>query len=130
MYAIHINRNIILQLLTTCYARGRINVPATRHLDLCSNTIGYIDKIFGELFRVNVLPHVIYAQNTVRPHVLIDYDKIIALSYLIQITIRIQTTSEGGLSEFAFNLNRVNANSMWMQLMQIDSHSMHIIFVM
>ena len=63
------------------------------------------------------------------PHVLIDYDEIIALSYPIQLTIRIQTTSEGGLTEFAFNSNRLNANSVWTQLMRIDSHSMRIIFV-
>ena len=62
-------------------------------------------------------------------HVLIDYDEIIALSYPIQLTIRIQTTSEGGLTEFAFNSNRLNANSVWTQLMRIDSHSMRIIFV-
>ena len=73
-YAIYIDRNIILELLTACYACGRINIPATRHLDSHSNTIGYIDKSFGELFRVNVLPRVVYAQNTVRPHVLVDYD--------------------------------------------------------
>ena len=60
---------------------------------------------------------------------LIDYDEIIVLSYPIQLTIRIQTTSEGGLTEFAFNSNRLNANSVWMQLMRIDSHSMRIIFV-
>ena len=99
-----------LNLLTTCYTHGRIDVPATRHLYSCSNTIGYIDKSFGELFRVNVLPRIVYAQNTVRPHVLIDYDKIIALSYPIQLTIHIQTTSEGGLIEFAFNSNQLNAN--------------------
>ena len=64
-YAIHIDRNIIPQLLTACYACGRIDVPATHHLDSRSNTIGYIDKNFGELFRVNVLPRVVYAQNTV-----------------------------------------------------------------
>ena len=51
-----------------------------------------------------------YAQNTVRLHVLIDYDEIIMLSHLIQLTIRIQTTSEGGLTEFAFISNRLNAN--------------------
>ena len=73
-YAIYIDRNIILELLTACYACGRIDVPATRHLDSHSNTIGYIDKSFGELFRVDVLPRVVYAQNTVRPHVLVDYD--------------------------------------------------------
>ena len=61
-YAIYIDRNIILQLLTAGYARGRINVPVTRHLDSRSNTIGYINKIFGELFRVNVLPRIVYAQ--------------------------------------------------------------------
>ena len=60
---------------------------------------------------------------------LIDYDEIIALSYPIQLTIRIQTTSEGGLTEFAFNSNRLNAHSVWTQLMRIDSHSMRIIFV-
>ena len=60
---------------------------------------------------------------------LINYDEIIALSYPIQLTIRIQTTAEGGLTEFAFNSNRLTANSMWTQLMQIDSHSMRIIFV-
>ena len=73
-YAIYIDRNVILQLLTACYIRGRIDVPATRHLDSRSNTTGYIDKSFGELFRVNVLPCVVYAQNTVRPHMLVDYD--------------------------------------------------------
>ena len=60
---------------------------------------------------------------------LIDYDEIIALSYPIQLIIRIQTTSEGGLTEFAFNSNRLNANSVWTQLMRIDSHSMRIIFI-
>ena len=118
-----------LNLLTACYTRGRIDVLATRNLDSRSNTIGYIDKSFGELFRVNVLPRVVYAQNTVRPHVLIDYDEIIALSYPIQPTIRIQTTSDGGLTEFAFNSNWLNANYVWTQLMRIDSHSMRIIFV-
>ena len=53
----------------------------------------------------------------------------IVLSYPIQLTIRIQTTSEGGLTEFAFNSNRLNVNSVWKQLMRIDSHSMRIIFV-
>ena len=121
---------ICLNLLTVCYTRGRIDVPATHHLYSRSNTIGYIDKSFSELFTVNVLPHVVvYAQNTVRPHVLIDYDEIIALSYPIQLTIRIQTTSEGGLTEFAFNSNRLNANSMWMQLTRIDLYSKCIIFV-
>ena len=57
---------------------------------------------------------VIYVQNTVRPHVLIHYDEIIVLSYLIQLTIRIQTIPEGGLTEFG---NRLNANSVCMQLM-------------
>ena len=61
---------------------------------------------------------------------LIDYDEIIMLSYPIHLTIRTQTTSEGGLTEFAFNLNQLNANSMWTQLMRIDSHSMCIIYVM
>ena len=45
-YAIDIDRNVILQLLTGCYTRGRIDVPATRHLDSRSNTTGYIDKSF------------------------------------------------------------------------------------
>ena len=118
-----------LNLLTACYTCGRIDVPATRQLDSRSNTIGYIDKSFGELFRVNVLPRVVYVQNTVRPHVLIDYDKIIVLSYPIQLAIHIQTTSEGGLTEFVFNSNRLNANSVWTQLMRIDLHSMRIIFI-
>ena len=61
-YAFHIDRNNILQLLTACYAHGRIDIPVTRHLDSRSNTIGYINKIFGKLFRVNVLPRVVYAQ--------------------------------------------------------------------
>ena len=71
-----------------------------------------------------VIFFLVYAQNTVRPHVLIDYDEIIALSYPIQLTIRIHT-SEGGLTEFAFNSNQLNANSVWTQLMRIDVHSMH-----
>ena len=61
---------------------------------------------------------------------LIDYDEIITLSYPIHLTICIQTTSEGGLAEFAFNSNRFNANFVWMQLMRIDLHSMRIIFIM
>ena len=69
------------------------------------------------------------AQNTVGPQVLIDYDEIIALSNPIQLTIRIQTTSGGGLTEFTFNSNRLDANSVWTQSMRIDSHSMRIIFV-
>ena len=71
----------------------------------------------------------VYVQNTVRPHMLIDYDEIIALSYPIQLTIRIKTTSDGGLTEFTFNSNRLNANSVWTQLMRIDLHSMCIIFI-
>ena len=71
----------------------------------------------------------IRAKHTVGPHVLIDYDEIIALSNPIQLTIRIQTTSGGGLTGFAFNSNRLDANSVWTLLMRIDSHSMRIIFV-
>ena len=78
-YAIHINRNIILQLLTACYACRRVDVSATHHLDLRSNTIGCIDKNFGELFKVNVLHRVVYMQNTVRPHMPIDYDEIVCI---------------------------------------------------
>ena len=37
--------------------------------------------------------------------------------------IRIQTTSEGGLTEFEFNLDWLNVNSVWIQLMRINSHS-------
>ena len=56
---------------------------------------------------------------------LIDYDEIIAFSNPIRLIIRIQTTSEGALTGFAFD-----ANSVWTQLMRIDLHSMRIIFVM
>ena len=41
-----------------------------------------------------MVSHVIYVQNTVRPHVLVHYDEIIVLSYPIQLTIHIQTTPE------------------------------------
>ena len=44
--------------------------------------------------------------------------------------IHIQTTSEVGLTKCTFNLNLLNAYSMWTQLMQIDLHSMHIILIM
>ena len=55
-----------------------------------------------------------YAQNTdVWPHVLIENDEIIALSFQILLTIRIQTTSEGGLAGSGFNLNQLDANSVW-----------------
>ena len=66
MYAIHIDRNIILQLLTACYeacyARGRIDIlPATRHLDLCSAiSIKVSVNCSGLMF----LPRIIYTQNT------------------------------------------------------------------
>ena len=43
--------------------------------------------------------------------------------------IRIQTTSGGGLAQFGFNSNRVNANSVWTRSIRINLHSMHIIFV-
>ena len=51
---------------------------------------------------------------------LIDYDKIIMLSHPIQLTIRIQTTSRGGLAQFGFNSNRLNANSMWTRSIRIN----------
>ena len=89
-------------------------------------------KVFDELLlfsQVSSSSRYIDVKNTVVPHVLIDYDEIITLSYPIQLTIHIQTTSGGGLSEFAFNLNWLDANSMWMQLMRINLHSMRIIFV-
>ena len=59
----------------------------------------------------------LYTHKTLRSHVLIDYDEIIELPYQICLIICIQTTSEGGLTEFAFNSNRLNANSVWTQLM-------------
>ena len=45
---------------------------------------------------------------------------IIGLRVSNLLTIRIQTTSAGGLPQITFNSNRLNANSVWMQLMQID----------
>ena len=70
-----------------------------------------------------------YAQNTdVWPHVLIENDEIITLSFQILLTIRIQTTSESGLAGSGFNSNQLDANSVWMQSIRINSHSMRIIF--
>ena len=59
----------------------------------------------------------LYTHKTLRSYVLIDYDEIIELPYPIRLIICIQTTSEGGLTEFAFNSNQLNANSVWTQLM-------------
>ena len=56
-----------------------------------------------------------YAQNAIGPYLLMNCD---------------ETTSAGELTEFAFNSNLLNSNSVWTQLMRIDSHSMPIIFVM
>ena len=64
------------------------------------------------------LPHRLYVQND---------DMIVFSNPLL---IRIQTTLEGGFTESAFNSNWLNANFMWMELMQIDLHSMRIIFVL
>ena len=60
---------------------------------------------------------------------LADYDEIIVLSHPIQLTIHIQTTSRGGLAQFGFNSNRLDANSVWTRSIRINSHSMRIIFV-
>ena len=44
------------------------------------------------------------------------------------LAIRIQTTSVGGLAQFAFNANLLNAHSVWMRLIQINVHLICIIF--
>ena len=44
------------------------------------------------------------------------------------LAIRIQTTSEGGLMQFAFNSNSLNAHFVWTQLIRINVNLMHIIF--
>jgi len=49
--------------------------------------------------------------------------------YPIHLTIRIQTTSEGGLTEFASNLNQLNANYVWIQInsnqLAFNAHYFH-----
>ena len=50
---------------------------------------------------------------------LIDYDEIIALS---QLKIHIQTTSGGGLTGFAFNSNRLDANSINANRFAFNAH--------
>ena len=42
---------------------------------------------------------------------------------------RIHVAHKGGFTESVFNLNRLNVNSVWTQLMQINLHSMRIIFI-
>ena len=52
----------------------------------------------------------------------------VSLSNLLAILI--QTTSEGGLAQFAFNVNLFNAHSVWTGSIQTIVHLMHIIFAM
>ena len=54
-------------------------------------------------------------------------NKIIILSN--PLAVHIQTTSEDGLTQFKFNANLLNVHSMWTQLIQINAHLIHIIFV-
>ena len=91
------------ELLTfnDCATLNNCSSYCTSHIDLHNNT-----KLHQELL--------MFLLDVLGPHMLAwSYDKIIALSYPILLAICNQTTSEGGLAQLSFNLNGLNANSVW-----------------